>query len=57
MQRNEEVGEDPSYIQGDEDDNGIVTPFAGQEPLQTSTTDPDPRVFTMDREDVLADVV
>ena len=57
VQLNQEVREDTGYVEGDKDDNGIVAPFGGEEFLYVLTGLPNPRIHTMDVEDVLADVV
>ena len=57
VQRNEKVCEDTSDIEGDEYDDGIVAPFGGEPLLGATTGFPNPGTFTVDGEDVLADVV
>lgn len=57
MERDEEIGEDARHVERNEDDNGIVTPFAGQETLQATPAGPNPGILTVDGKYVLADVV
>ena len=57
VEGDKEIREDTCYVEGDEDDNGVMAPLAGQELLQATTCGPDQRVFAVDGQDVFADVV
>lgn len=57
VQGDEEVGKDAADVGGDEGDDGVVAPFAGEEALEVLAQVPDPRVFAVDLDDVAGDEV